>query len=33
LITHRTRLADAARDIPRWASYKSGLIKALLVLD
>src|SRR5205085_8483144 len=28
LITHRTRLADAARDIPVWATQKTGLIKA-----
>jgi threonine dehydrogenase-like Zn-dependent dehydrogenase len=33
LITHRTCLADAARDIPRWASTKSGLIKALIVSE
>jgi 2-desacetyl-2-hydroxyethyl bacteriochlorophyllide A dehydrogenase len=33
LITHRTRLADAARDISRWANNKSGLIKALVVFD
>ena len=30
LMTHRTRLADAVRDIPRWATDKSRLIKALI---
>ncbi len=30
LITHRTRLAEAARDIPVWATEKTGLIKALI---
>jgi 2-desacetyl-2-hydroxyethyl bacteriochlorophyllide A dehydrogenase len=30
LITHRTSLADAVRDIPNWAITKSGLIKALI---
>jgi threonine dehydrogenase-like Zn-dependent dehydrogenase len=30
LITHRTSLADAVHDIPRWAAEKSGLIKALI---
>jgi 2-desacetyl-2-hydroxyethyl bacteriochlorophyllide A dehydrogenase len=30
LITHRTGLVDAARDLPRWATDKSGLIKALI---
>ena len=33
LITHRTSLADAVRDIPRWATEKAGLIKALIDLD
>jgi len=33
LITHRTRLADAVRNIPRWATDKSGLIKAVIELD
>ncbi|HMQ92858.1 MAG TPA: zinc-binding alcohol dehydrogenase family protein [Amaricoccus sp.] len=33
LITHRTRPADAARDISRWASNKAGLIKALVVFE
>ncbi len=30
LITHRTRLADAIRDIPHWATEKAGLIKAIV---
>ena len=30
LITHRTSLADAQRNIPLWAIEKSGLIKALI---
>ena len=30
LITHRTSLADAIRDIPHWATDKSGLIKAIV---
>ncbi len=30
LITHRTTLAGAVDDIPRWATEKSGLIKALV---
>lgn len=30
LVTHRTSLADAIRDIPLWATQKSGLIKALI---
>jgi 2-desacetyl-2-hydroxyethyl bacteriochlorophyllide A dehydrogenase len=30
LITHRTSLADAVRDIPVWATQKAGLIKALI---
>jgi 2-desacetyl-2-hydroxyethyl bacteriochlorophyllide A dehydrogenase len=30
LITHRTSLAGAVRDIPVWAQQKSGLIKALI---
>lgn len=29
-ITHRTSLAGAVRDLPRWASQKSGLIKAVI---
>jgi 2-desacetyl-2-hydroxyethyl bacteriochlorophyllide A dehydrogenase len=30
LITHRTSLAEAAHNIPIWATQKSGLIKALI---
>lgn len=30
LVTHRTDLAGAAFDIPRWGSEKSGLIKAIV---
>ena len=30
LITHRTSLADAIRDIPHWATEKAGLIKAIV---
>jgi len=30
LITHRTSLADAAENIPRWATEKAGLVKALV---
>ena len=30
LITHRTTLADAVRDLPRWATEKTGLIKAVI---
>ncbi|NMM43646.1 zinc-binding alcohol dehydrogenase family protein [Rhodospirillaceae bacterium KN72] len=33
LITHRTSLADAVGNIPIWAQNKSGLIKALIVID
>lgn len=33
LVTHRTRLADAVRDIPRWASDRSALVKALVEFD
>jgi 2-desacetyl-2-hydroxyethyl bacteriochlorophyllide A dehydrogenase len=33
LITHRTSLRDAVRDIPRWATQKNGLIKALIEID
>ena len=32
LITHRTSLADAAHDIPVWATDKRGLIKAVVEL-
>jgi threonine dehydrogenase-like Zn-dependent dehydrogenase len=30
LITHRTTLAGALADLPRWAHEKSGLVKALI---
>jgi 2-desacetyl-2-hydroxyethyl bacteriochlorophyllide A dehydrogenase len=30
LITHRTSLKDAARDIPHWATHKAGLVKAVI---
>ncbi len=33
LITHRTSLPGAVRDIPIWATQKSGLIKALIEID
>ena len=33
LVTHRTSLAGAARDIPRWATGKTRLIKAVVELD
>lgn len=33
LITHRTSLADAARNIPIWATQKAGLIKALIEIE
>jgi 2-desacetyl-2-hydroxyethyl bacteriochlorophyllide A dehydrogenase len=33
LITHRTSLAEAARNIPVWATQKAGLIKALIEVD
>jgi threonine dehydrogenase-like Zn-dependent dehydrogenase len=33
LITHRTTLGGAIRDIPVWASDKRGLIKALITID
>ncbi len=32
-ITHRTNLSGAVQDIPRWATDKSGLIKAVVELD
>jgi threonine dehydrogenase-like Zn-dependent dehydrogenase len=32
IITHRTNLAGAVQDIPRWATDKSGLIKAVVEL-
>ena len=33
LVTHRTSLASAARDIPQWAMEKTGLIKAILEVN
>jgi 2-desacetyl-2-hydroxyethyl bacteriochlorophyllide A dehydrogenase len=33
LVTHRTSLAGAIRDIPRWTTEKAGLIKAVVELD
>jgi threonine dehydrogenase-like Zn-dependent dehydrogenase len=33
IITHRTDLSGAVQDIPRWATNKSGLIKAVVELD
>ncbi len=33
IVTHRTTLAGAVRDIPRWASDKSDLVKALIEID
>jgi threonine dehydrogenase-like Zn-dependent dehydrogenase len=30
LITHRTTLDDVVRDLPLWATEKSGLIKAMI---
>jgi 2-desacetyl-2-hydroxyethyl bacteriochlorophyllide A dehydrogenase len=33
IITHRTTLHAAVRDIPIWATQKSGLIKAVIELD
>ncbi|WP_375450696.1 zinc-binding alcohol dehydrogenase family protein [uncultured Devosia sp.] len=33
LITHRTNMAAAVQDLPRWAQDKSGLIKAVIELD
>jgi 2-desacetyl-2-hydroxyethyl bacteriochlorophyllide A dehydrogenase len=30
ILTHRTTLADAVQDLPRWASTKSGLVKAVI---
>lgn len=32
-ITHRTTLAGAAADLPRWARDKTGLIKAVIEID
>jgi threonine dehydrogenase-like Zn-dependent dehydrogenase len=33
LITHRTSLAEAVRNIPLWATQKTDLIKALIEVD
>lgn len=33
LVTHRTTLGDAIRDLPRWAASKAGLIKALIEIE
>jgi 2-desacetyl-2-hydroxyethyl bacteriochlorophyllide A dehydrogenase len=33
LVTHRTSLAEAANNIPVWATAKAGLIKALIEID
>jgi 2-desacetyl-2-hydroxyethyl bacteriochlorophyllide A dehydrogenase len=33
LITHRTTLAGAVDDLPRWASDKAGLIKAVIAVE
>lgn len=33
LITHRTTLAGAVRDLPTWAVEKHGLIKGVIVVD
>jgi 2-desacetyl-2-hydroxyethyl bacteriochlorophyllide A dehydrogenase len=33
LITHRTTLSGAARDIAKWATQKPGLIKAVIAMD
>jgi 2-desacetyl-2-hydroxyethyl bacteriochlorophyllide A dehydrogenase len=33
LITHRTTLAAAAEDLPRWVREKHGLVKALIEID
>ena len=33
LITHRTTLSGAAADLPRWATTKTGLIKALIEIE
>jgi hypothetical protein len=30
IITHRTGLVEAVRDLPLWAHEKTGLIKALI---
>jgi 2-desacetyl-2-hydroxyethyl bacteriochlorophyllide A dehydrogenase len=33
LVTHRTTLRHAVRDLPQWASTKAGLIKALIEVE
>lgn len=33
LITHRTTLANAVRDIPAWATQKRGLIKGVITVE
>jgi 2-desacetyl-2-hydroxyethyl bacteriochlorophyllide A dehydrogenase len=33
LITQRTSLSDAVREMPRWVTEKAGLIKALIEID
>lgn len=33
VLTHRTTLTDAARDLARWATEKTGLIKAVIEID
>ncbi|OHV79242.1 zinc-binding alcohol dehydrogenase family protein [Ensifer sp. LCM 4579] len=33
LITHRTTLAAAVTDLPRWAHDKTGLVKAVITVD
>lgn len=33
IITHRTDLTEVTNDLPRWASQKVGLIKAVITLD
>lgn len=33
LVTHRTTLDGAVRDLPKWATSKSGLIKALIEVE
>jgi threonine dehydrogenase-like Zn-dependent dehydrogenase len=32
IVTHRTSLSDAVRDIPVWASQKQGLVKAMIAV-
>jgi 2-desacetyl-2-hydroxyethyl bacteriochlorophyllide A dehydrogenase len=33
IITHRTTLAGAITDLPRWAEEKNGLVKAVIEID